>query len=208
MFVEISFPSCPSFGFTSEPMYSVTAIETAGGHEVRNRNHSRPRHRYTASVSRVEAEVAELLEFWHALGGSAYGFRFKDYADYKSCRINETISATDQPLVQVPDSPEFYQLTKRYTAGPRSQDREIYKPVQGTILIADGGVQLTEGVNYSIDYTRGTVDFLTATSGALTWGGEFEVPVRFDSPFPIELINLRVQSVPFNLKELVGEDSY
>lgn len=203
-----AFPGCPSFGFTSEAMYSVTPIETAGGHELRNRNWSRPRHRYTATVGpRVEAEIQALLEFWHAVGGAAYGFRFKDYADYKSCYVGDDVAATDQPLIEIPDSPSVYQLTKRYTAGVLTQDRDIYKPVQGTILVADGGVPLTETTDYVVNYASGQVDVIATPAGELTWGGEFDVPVRFDSEFPIELINRRIESVSFSLKELRLEDS-
>jgi uncharacterized protein (TIGR02217 family) len=203
-FLEYRFPVCPSFGFVSEPMYSVTVIERASGVERRNRNWSYPLHRYTATVGpRVEAEIAELLEFWHAVGGAALGFRFKDGVDYRSCRINETIAATDQPLVLAAgSSPEEYQLVKRYTWATREQDRPIYKPVEGTVVIADGGVPKTEGVHYTVDTTTGRVSLLFTPAGTLTWGGEFDVPVRFDSEFPVELYNLRIQSVQFVLREL------
>ena len=83
MFVESpSFPSCPSFGYSSEPMYSVTAIKTAGGHEVRNRNWSRPLHRYNCTVGpRKDEDIAELLEMWHAVGGGESGWATPDPVD-------------------------------------------------------------------------------------------------------------------------------
>lgn len=202
------FPGCPSFGFTSEPMYSVTVVQRGAGSESRNRNWAYPLHRYTATVGpRVEAEIAELLEFWHAVGGTATGFRFKDGVDYMSCRIGETPAATDQPLVvaDLSASPDEYQITKRYTWGSKSQDRPIYKPVSGTLLIADGGVIKTEGVDYAIDYATGRVSLLFVPAGSpdeLTWGGEFDVPVRFDSEFPVEIYQKRIQSVQFVLREL------
>jgi uncharacterized protein (TIGR02217 family) len=208
MFIEDPpFPACASFGFTSEPMYSVTPIERASGVETRNRNWSRPLHRYTATVGpRVEADIAEALEFWHAVGGTAYGFRFHDAVDYKSCRINETVSPLDQPLIVDPSiSPEVYQLTKRYVLGSHYQSREIYKPIIGTIRIADAGVEKLEGTDWSLDYATGlvTLNFVPANSpGDLTWGGEFHVPVRFDSEFPVEIQNRRIQSVSFTLREL------
>lgn len=204
MFLETPrFPGCPSFGFMSEAVYAVAIIERASGVEQRNRSWSRPLHRYTATVGpRLEAEIQEALEFYHAVGGRAYGFRFRDAVDYKSCRVNETATALDQPLEVIADSPEYYQMVKRYTMGALSQQRDIYKPVQGTILVADNGVTKTEGADYTVDYTRGTVDLLFAPVGALTWGGEFDVPVRFDSEFPVEALNQRIQSATFTLREL------
>lgn len=205
MFLESPrFPGCPSFGFVSEPMYAVSVVERAGGTETRNRIWSRPLHRYTATVGpRVEADIAEALEFYHAVGGTAYAFRFKDPVDYLSCRLGTAPTATDQPLLLRTDvSPDAYQLVKRYTAGILVQEREVYKPVSGTILVADGGSPLVENTDYTIDYTTGLLTMLTTPSGALTWGGEFDVPVRFDSGFPVEVLNLRIQSASFTLKEL------
>lgn len=201
MFLESPrFPSCPSFGFLSQPMYSVAVIERASGIETRNRNWSRPLTTYTATIGpRSEGEVQEALEFYHAVGGRAYGFRFRDAADYLSCRIGQTLTAYDQPIVL---SGGTYQLTKAYVAGTLTQLREIYKPVTGTILVADGGTIKTEGAHYTIDYATGLVTFLYSPAGSLTWGGEFDVPVRFDSDFPVEIMNLRIQSAQFSLKEL------
>lgn len=205
MFLESPvFPQCPSFGYSSRPLYSVAAIERASGVEDRNRNWQYPLHRFSCTVGpRAEEDIAELLEFWHAVGGSAYGFRFNDGVDNKSCRINETISRLDCPLIlDTSASPDAYQLVKRYTFGSRTQDRPIYKPIQGTILIADNGTLKTETTHYTIDYTTGLVTLLFTPVGTLTWGGEFDVPVRFDSEFPVELIDKRIQSVSFELKEL------
>lgn len=198
------FPQCPSFGYVAEPEYSVTPIELATGDEERNRNWSLPLHTFTCTVGpRAEEDIAELLEFWHAVGGTAYGFRFRDGIDYKTSRIQADYAATDAPLLVVSgDSPDVYQLTKRYTYGARYQDRKIYKPVSGTILVADNGAVKTEGVDYDIDYTLGLVTVNFTPAGTLTWGGEFDVPVRFDSGFPVELMNKRIQSVQFVLREL------
>lgn len=205
MFLETPrFPSCPSFGFVSEPMYAVSIVERAGGAETRNRSWSRPLHRYTATVGpRVEAEIAQALEFFHAVGGRAYGFRFKDPVDYLSCHVGTTPTAADQPLLLRTDvSPDAYQLVKRYTAGILVQEREIYKPVVDTLLIADNGTPLVENTDYTVDYTTGLVSMLITPTGPLTWGGEFDVPVRFDSEFPVEVLNLRIQSASFTLREL------
>jgi uncharacterized protein (TIGR02217 family) len=208
-FLDVSFPSLPSFGYTAEPRYSVSIIQRASGHERRNANWSYPLHRYTVTVGpRAEAEVAALLEFWHAVGGSAYAFRFKDFADYLSCRIGSTFAATDQPLVSLGTSPNTYQLTKRYTTGAllspiaRTQSRPITKPVSGKILIADNSTLKTETTHYTLDYATGVVSLHFTPSGALTWGGEFDVPVRFDSEFPVEILSRRIQSVQAVLAEV------
>lgn len=196
------FPACPKFGAASEPDYSVTIVPTAGGWEYRNLNSSAPLTRVTLTVGPgpdLDEEVQELLEFWHALGGPHIGFRYRDRADYKSCRVRGTPAATDQPLVLV--SGATYQVTKRYTAGAQSRDRKIRKPRASGFLLADGGTVKTAGVDYTLDTTTGLVTLNFSPVGALTWGGEFDIPVRFDSTFPVEQLSYRVQSVSFVLKE-------
>lgn len=200
------FPGCPRYGYISEPMYSVTVIERAGGAERRNKNWQYPLTRITLTVGPSEGgdpAVQELLRFWHVVGGQAYGFRVKDFADFKSCEVGDTPAATDCPLLEVTgSSPLEYQLVKRYTYGSLYQDRLIAKPVSGTILIADNGTVKTETTHYTIDYTTGRVTLLFTPAGTLTWGGEFDLPMRFDGSFPVEIMSYRQQAVSFSLKEI------
>lgn len=189
------FPGCPSFGYTSDPEYRVVITRRASGVEKRNRGWAYPLVKLTVTVGpRMEAEIQELLEFWHACGGQARGFRFHDYADYLSCQVGQTPLATDQPLLAT-STPGTYQLIKRYQFGidedsqPVTQDRPIYKPVAGTVILSGAG---------TVDYTTGLV---TGSSGG-TAGFEFDVPTRFDSNFPISIENQRIESVTFALQEL------
>ena len=76
--------------------------------------------------------------------------------------------------------------TRRFRTG-----RSI-SPSSGTIVLSGGG---------TVDYTTGLV---TGGAGG-TWGGEFDVPVRFDSGFPVEISNQRIESVTFALQELAHE---
>lgn len=199
------FPLPPSLGYRSRPIYSVTAIERAGGQVKTNLNWSAPLHEFYCEIEHSEADISEVLEFWHAVGGGAYAFRFKDWNDYKSCGAHETAAATDQPLVLQAGSPATYQLVKQYTKGALTRSRPIRKPVAG-ILVADNGVAKEETTHYTVDYTTGLVSLLFSPVGTLTWGGEFDVPVRFASDVEIELTfrgddSTRVQRLPFTLRE-------
>ena len=205
------FPGCPRYGFISEPMYSVSIIERASGVERRNRNWAYPLTRLTITVGPSEggdAAIQELLRFYHAVGGQAIGFRIKDFADFKSCEVGATPAATDCPMLLVTGvSPDEYQLAKRYTYGALNQDRPIYKPVSGTIVVEDDGDPKTEGVDYTINYTTGRVTLnFVPSSGGPTWGGEFDLPARFDGTFPIEIISHRQQAVSFLVREIRMRD--
>lgn len=202
-FLEERLPGCATFGYGSAPSYLVDVVRMQSGVEKRNRYWAAPLSRFRITITDFTDAVQELLEFWHAVGGRECGFRFKDWANYKSCRVNETITKLDQPLVARVGSPADYQLTKRYTFGTRTQDQPIFKPIQGTILIADNGTLKTEGVHYTIDYTTGQVSIAFSPVGTLTWGGEFDVPVRFDDDaLPVTIEALSAQSVSFTLTEI------
>lgn len=204
------FPTTANYGYTSRPKYSVTVVRRVGGHERRNRNWTYPLHQFNLTIGPYDDDaIQEILEYWHALGGIETGFRFKDWVDYKSCRVSDVVTNLDQPLVlaDAGASPRQYQLTKRYTKGARIQDRLIKKPVSGTIVVADNGSSLVENTDYSIDYGTGLVTMLTSASGspigsALTWGGEFDVPVRFEDDFAVQVVHHQAQSVPASLMEL------
>lgn len=197
-----AFPQCPSYGYQASPGYEVRVVRMESGVERRNRLWSRPLLRFDITLhARFEADVYEALNFYHAAGGMECGFRFMDPSDCLSCAIGGTPAATDQPLLPLGESPQVYQLTKRYVVGARVQDRDILKPRAG-ILLADAGVAKAEGVDYTVDYTKGQVSLGFVPAGALTWGGSFDVPVRFDSPFPVQIIDKQIQSVSFSLTEL------
>lgn len=198
------FPGCPSFGYTVNPKYSTTISSLPSGREFRNRNWARPLIEIEVTVGpRRQAEIEELLDFWHAVGGQELGFRFKDESDFKSCKLDDDISPTDQPFAIVTGSPSGYQLVKRYTAGIRTQTRYISKPVSGTIRVANELGQEQASNRWSIDYTTGLLTPNGLFSGTPSaWGGEFDVPVRFNSEFPIQLMDHEIQSVAFTLLEL------
>lgn len=199
-----AFPSCPAYGYVTEPMYSTNVVQVASGREKRNRNWARPLCRYTFTVARQQAEIEDILEFFHAVGGRDCGFRFKDHLDFKSCRATETPTATDQPLAILADASEGYQLTKQYAVGARTQTRDIVKPIAGTIIVANESGVAQPSSRWDLDEATGILIPNGTFSGTPTyWGGEFDVPVRFDSDtLPFEIISFRVESVQFSLTEM------
>jgi uncharacterized protein (TIGR02217 family) len=182
---------------------SVTITQMVSGSERRNRNWSRPLYSYSCTVGpRDEDTVQELMEFFNALGATEVGFRFRDYADFKSCRVGQDPTPFNQPMLVQAGSPVHYQLVKNYVAGTRTQTRLILKPVQGTIRVAHGSTEKHETTDWTLDYSTGLLHPLFAVTDTLTWGGEFDTPVRFDSEFPVEIQNKQIHSVQFALVEL------
>lgn len=202
------FPSCPSFGFTSQPDYSVSIVERASGVRSINRNWYYPLHVYTAVPigERQQEDIHRVLKFWHALGGRSGRFLFHDRVDYKSSAvIDDDPTPNDQPLIEILDSPGGYQLTKLYEDEDAlsQQQRVIQKPMPATIRVANAvGVEQPEGT-WTLDYDTG---ILTPEGGFVgvptTWGGQFYVPVMFESPPEFTITNRRIQQTSFTLREL------
>lgn len=202
------FPACPSFGFTSQPDYSVTIVERASGVRTVNRNWYYPLHTYTAVPigERAQEDIHRVLKFWHAVGGRAGRFLLFDYVDFKSSsNIDDEPTPNDQPLVEVPDSPGGYQLVKLYEDDLEiyQQQRLIQKPISGTIRIANEVGAEQAPSTWSLDYDTGILTPGVGFSGVpTTWGGQFHVPVMFESAPEYSVTNRRIQQTSITLREL------
>jgi len=173
-FHEILFPTDISYGATGGPEYSTDVVITNSGGEARNQNWNLPRARYQVGhgVKSMD-QLKKLIAFFRARKGRAFGFRFKDWADY---------IATGQAVGTGDGANTSWQLYKTYTddAGYTEQ-RKITKPVNGTVKVYVDGVLQTTG--YSVDYATGVLAFYVApAAGAIiTADFEFDIPARFDS---------------------------
>lgn len=200
-----TFPVCPTYGFTAEPRYRVKITEREGGYERASRKWSRPLLRFTAVPmgDRAEDDIQTVLYFWHAHGGAANRFRFKDWSDFKSCTVSGTPSPTDQPFTYIPGSPGGYQLVKRYTYGAREQLREITRPAGSTIRVANEfGVEQAAS-RWLLDESTGLLQTLAGFVGSpASWGGEFYVLARFDSDLAIEISDKQIQRAGFAIAEV------
>lgn len=183
-FHEVRFPASLSFGSVGGPERRTEVVTLSNGFEERNTPWAEARRRYDAGVSlRSLDDIEELIAFFEARQGQLHAFRWKDWADYKSCRSSASVGFADQ-LIGVGDGvvTEF-PLTKTYRSGPAAQTRRISKPVQGTVRAALQGDEAQDGVHFQVDWSTGIVTFATppAVGEQVTAGFEFDVPVRFDT---------------------------
>jgi uncharacterized protein (TIGR02217 family) len=197
------FPACPTFGFIAEPNYLVKITAREGGYERRQRIWSRPLIKFSTVPmgDQAQADIEQVLYFWHAMGGMSYGFRFKDWTDYKSCLLDNEPAATDQPLVATGDSPASYRLVKQYVFGSMIQQREITRPIASSISIANdvGAVQTA----WTLDESTGLVTIDSGFTGVPTsWGGEFYVWCRFDAQMNPAFSNYQILNVSLQLAEI------
>lgn len=181
-FHEVRFPDNISRGARGGPERRTQIVELASGAEERNASWANSRRRYDVAYGiRRADDLAAVVAFFEARNGRLHGFRFKDWADSKSCLPSQTPVPTNQPIGTGNGSATLFQLTKRYTSGAQSWTRAITKPVAGTVTVALNGTPQATG--WSVSTTTGVVTFITAPAAGLvvTAGFEFDVPVRFDT---------------------------
>ena len=192
-FHEIRFPANLSFGSVGGPERRTEIVTLSNGYEERNSPWAQSRHSYDAGVGlRSLDDVERLIAFFEARGGRLHGFRWKDWADYKSCPASATIAYDDQIIGTGDGVRTDFALTKTYASGGHSYVRAITKPVEGTVLTGIQGHARAEAVHFEVDLTTGIVRFYDppAEGALITAGFEFDVPVRFDT----EGIQVSVQS--------------
>jgi uncharacterized protein (TIGR02217 family) len=171
-FHEVRFPDAIARGATGGPGHDTTIITTVAGFERRNANWALPRGRWdVGSGVRERADLETLIAFFRARQGRAWGFRFKDWTDYR---------ATGAVLGFGDGATAAFQLVKRYASGPVEVVRDITKPVAGTVIIRLDGAPVSD---VTVDTTTGAVQFSNppAAGTAITADFEFDVPVRFDT---------------------------
>ncbi len=183
-FHEVRFPANLSFGSTGGPERRTEIVTLANGFEERNTPWAQSRRRYDAGLGlRSLDDVAALIAFFEARRGQLYGFRWKDWADFKSCKPSARVGAQDQVLGAGDGAQREFVLAKTYDPLGTAFRRPILKPVAGTVQVAVAGDAKVEAVDYALDPATGQLTFVEPPDvGAMvTAGFEFDVPVRFDT---------------------------
>ena len=181
-FHEVRFPASFSFGSLGGPERRTEVVTLANGFEERNTPWAHSRRRYDAGVGmRSLDDVEAMVAFFEARQGQLYGFRWKDWSDFRSCKASGEVTFEDQVIGQGDGVQTGWPLIKTYASGGYDYARPVKKPVLGTVLIGFDGIVLQEGVDWEIDLNTGVVSFGEAPDAGveITAGYEFDVPVRF-----------------------------
>ena len=183
-FHEIRFPTSLSMGSLGGPERRTEIVTLANGYEERNSPWKHSRRRYDAGLGlRSLDDVATVVAFFEARHGPLNGFRWKDWADYKSGLPSAEISGDDQLIGQGDQETATFQLVKTYRSGEHVYLRPIHKPVLGSVRLTVSGEPLQDQVDYVVDVQTGVVTFAHPPDdkAEIFAGYEFDVPVRFDT---------------------------
>lgn len=162
------FPEGISRGSAFGPAYSTRVGRNLGGKTARNRNWTYPLHEGDVSHGvKSQAQLNELLAFFHRVAGQYDAWRFKNWADYQAL-----VAGTDGVLVELTAN-TTWQMYHRHTSGAATGDHIVQKPIAATVAIAGGG-------SYSLDAATGII---TRNSGAnpTGWTGEFDFRCIFST---------------------------
>jgi len=180
-FHETLFPVDISLNSEGGPTRKTDIVTLMSGHEERNSPWAGSRRAFNAGYGvKSLSDIEDIIAFFEARHGKLIGFRFRDPFDHKSCKVGEEISASDQ-LIGIGDGTTTrFQLKKQYENGGASYEREIIKPVAGTLVVALNGASTSA---YVLEDTTGEVALNVAPDQgvSVTAGFIFDTPVRFDT---------------------------
>lgn len=202
-FDDVSFPLPLAFGASGGPERRTEIVSLSSGREVRNAVWAGSRRRWDVggAVSSRD-DLHALIAFFEARRGPLRGFRFRDYADDRSCPPEYDVSPADQVLGAADGAAVRFELIKTYGDAAR----RILKPVAGSVRVALDGVEVVSG--FSVDEANGWVDFAAppAPGVVVSAGYAFDCAARFNSDYletRLEAFSAgRVVSVP--IIELTG----
>lgn len=185
-FHETRFPVAISFGSSGGPERLTEIVTLGSGHEERNSRWADSRRRFDAGYGvRSLNDLHAIVDFFEERRAKLYGFRWRDFTDWKSCPPLATPAANDQFIGVGDGATTEFQLIKTYGAADAPFQRRIQKPVAGSLLLMVGSAIQSLGIDYTFDETSGQVDFQSSSvpsPGAIIRAGfEFDVPVRFDT---------------------------
>jgi len=183
-FHDIRFPTSLSLGAVGGPERRTEIVTLTSGHEERNTPWQHSRRRYDAGTGLQSLDdIEEIIAFFEARRGQMAAFRWKDWADFKSCSPSKKRNFEDQVIGTGDGSTTDFQLVKTYRSGDYSYERPVTKPVDGTVTVGLAGELQILDQHFYIDFILGIVSFEEAPlSGTIvTAGFEFDVPVRFDT---------------------------
>lgn len=152
----------------------VEIARSDGGRETSNIRTSQSPLRFEISYPHSQQDAIYLaVKAAYKASRGGHSFDFQDHSEYQ---------ATDEQFGTGDGATTVFNLYKSYTFGGVIYSRRIYRPVSPISLKVDG-VAFPAG--YSVNYTTGIVTFSSAPAldEILTWSGDFNVPVRFDSTF-------------------------
>jgi uncharacterized protein (TIGR02217 family) len=180
---DAKFPTNISYRSRVGVGFQTFITELDSGAEQRVSRGGQGRRRYNVAYGiRGKEDLQAVRDFWIGRLGNAYGFRYEDPWD-KTTAADHTSdpSISDVVLGIGGGGIEQFALKKTYTSGTTVRTRMLRKPVANTTVLSSDLVELTEGVDFTVDTTTGlvTIDTTSYVGQTIRGGCQFDVPCAF-----------------------------
>ena len=145
-FHEILFPLDIALKSAGGPERKTEIVALGSGREERNARWAHSRRRYDAGygVKTLDA-LSQVVAFFEERRGRLHGFRWRDRLDHSSAAPGASVTPLDQVIGLGDGDADAFQLLKLYGAAHAPYQRPIAKPVAGSVRVAVGGVEQSEG---------------------------------------------------------------
>lgn len=176
-FHNTRFPEDVSWGSSGGPHFKTQIFESFRGFEKRNIDWAQPIMKFNVAYGvKTDVQTLSVLNFFNARQGRAYGFRYKNWGNY---RTQSGVIATGDGLSTRLPIFKFYGFQ-----GARMYKR-LRKIVTGSVVNVGVGAigGMVEGVDYNIDYDTGEIALNFAPGYGIPVYAEtleFDEPVRFE----------------------------
>lgn len=167
-------------GFKGGPEWVTSRVGAISGYRVNNQQRDTPVHRYRFSSAETGITTLRTLKAFHmGVRGGAKSWLLKDWADY---------SVTGESLGNVDGATTSFPIKKTYSSFNGYARTNLYIKTSTLKVYIDGVLQ-TINTDFTVTdagngICQGPIVFgspaPTESPGALTWDGEFYVPVTFD----------------------------
>ncbi len=180
-FKEVLFPPTISYGSSGGPKFKTDVFTSDSGYEQRNIAWRNVRCEFDVSQGiRKNSQMDQLLAFFMAMRGRAYGFRYKDWTDFRFRGEVCAVGTGESASLQIEKTYSYTQVESGETV---TYKRKITKIAWNTIAgVAINGVP---HVGWSVNHNTGIITLsggAPAEGALITIGsGEFHVPCRFDT---------------------------
>lgn len=156
--------------------FNTTVLQLSSGYEKRNINWQRSRGEWDIGYGmNTKANQENVIAFFYARRGRAFGFRFKDWTDYQIGTVG-----SPQQIGTGDGTTRKFQIYRRYADTASVFNRAVTRIVANTTKVFVNGVEQSTG--FSVADDTGIITFTTAPPAIslISVICEFDIPVRFD----------------------------
>lgn len=192
-FVDEYLHDCvPGYPVLASPRWSTSIVAVDSGAEQANQRWAHPLHRYTLPEAvRTMTVFNAIRDHWLVMRGPAHTWPFRDPLDFASVPLlapntPPVVTPWDQPLGIGDGVTRTFQMQKEYVRGSQVYTRDITLPVVSSLRIGRDSTSSPPQEylsGFAVNRQTGEITFDVAPTDAtvLTWGGYFDVLVRFES---------------------------